>query len=101
MNRLQWQFPKVAKDHLTFSVSLSSETYLDSTVFANGSTKVFAEPSLRIGLGKKQRCSVTTQGRVSVVDTLERKAGVAPGTVSDILLNDVLFGASTQVGLAF
>ncbi len=101
MNRLQWQFPKFAKDRLTFSVSLSSETYLDSAVFSNGSTKVFAEPSLRVELGKKQRWSVTTQGRVSVVDTLGRKAGVVAGTVSDILLNDVLFGASTQVGLAF
>lgn len=93
--------PRVFKNKMYASVSVSSLVYVASDVFNDGSWKIFLEPQINWIVDSKNRATLSLSGRVSVLDELSRKSSVVLNQTSNALLNDVLWGVTTSMNYSF
>jgi len=83
--------------HLFFA--FQGSTSIRDDVFANGSTKAYLTPGLILYL--RERLIATLGAKVSVLDTLKVKPGVALSKTSTSLLSDVRAGFNFNVDYFF
>jgi len=80
-------------------IALQGSTSLSDDVFTNGSTKAYLTPGIILYL--RENLIATLGARVSVIDTLEVKPGIALAKSSTALLSDVEAGFNFNIDYFF
>lgn len=86
---------------LFFSLSVLPQVYAASSVFDDGSFKIYVEPQVGFFVDKRRSLSASLSTRVAVIDELSRATGVTLTQTDHALQSDVLWGLKLVLNYSF